>query len=220
MDYTELVAAVQDYLVQDDISSTNVDTFIELCEAKLNRELRHTLMTQTHTDTLTTTGKLVMPADFIELVSHIVTATPSITPEYYPPNELALMQANMTPSRPVYYTLNTELSGTDPYIEMSFAPLPSESFTYNMKYIADLPSLSSGQTTNWLVSRYPDVYLYGCLLEAAPFLVDDARIQTWGAMFAQSKASVMTVSQRGQNRPGARMHSKAGIKERRRNARY
>jgi hypothetical protein len=50
-----------------------------------------------------------------------------------------------------------------------------------MIYYAKITSLSDGNTTNWLLTKAPDVYLYGALTHAAPFLMDDQRI----AVFAQ-----------------------------------
>lgn len=34
---------------------------------------------------------------------------------------------------------------------------------------------------NWLLTAHPDIYLYGTLVEAAPFLKDDARVPVWEA---------------------------------------
>ena len=43
--------------------------------------------------------------------------------------------------------------------------------------------MSSTNTTNWLLTLAPDIYLYGALLESAPYIKEDARIQTWGLGF-------------------------------------
>jgi hypothetical protein len=40
-------------------------------------------------------------------------------------------------------------------------------------------------TTNWLLTEAPDVYLYGALVHTAPYLKDDARIAIWESFFAQ-----------------------------------
>jgi hypothetical protein len=32
---------------------------------------------------------------------------------------------------------------------------------------------------NWLLTLAPDLYLYGALLESAPYIKEDGRIQTW-----------------------------------------
>jgi len=37
--------------------------------------------------------------------------------------------------------------------------------------------------TNWLLSKSPQIYLYGTLLHAAPFLNDDSRLPVWSALF-------------------------------------
>ena len=36
----------------------------------------------------------------------------------------------------------------------------------------------------WLLLDAPDVYLYGTLIQSAPYLQDDARTQTWAALYA------------------------------------
>lgn len=49
---------------------------------------------------------------------------------------------------------------------------------FRMDYYSKIPSLSKGDT-NWLLEDAPDVYLYGALLEAEPWLKNDARIEVW-----------------------------------------
>lgn len=51
-------------------------------------------------------------------------------------------------------------------------------------------TLSTVNTTNWMLTNNPDVYLYGALLEAQPYLMDDARIQTWTQIFTTVVAQV------------------------------
>lgn len=49
-------------------------------------------------------------------------------------------------------------------------------------YQLDNPITSANQT-NWLTVNASDLLLYACLVETAPFLQDDPRIQTWNAAF-------------------------------------
>ena len=35
--------------------------------------------------------------------------------------------------------------------------------------------------TNWLITNAPDIYLYGTMLEAEPFIMNDERVQLWAA---------------------------------------
>ena len=36
-----------------------------------------------------------------------------------------------------------------------------------------------------MLTENPDIYLYGALLEAEPFFMNDARVQLWGTMLQQ-----------------------------------
>lgn len=55
----------------------------------------------------------------------------------------------------------------------------------------DIPALSGTQTTNWLLASHPDVYLYATLVEAAPYLPDDARIDVWKSQLAERLPAVV-----------------------------
>jgi hypothetical protein len=65
--------------------------------------------------------------------------------------------------------------------EMELAPTPDTAYTIEMKYRGYIPSLTATNATNWLIALAPDLYLYGTLLETAPYMNDDPRLQTWGA---------------------------------------
>jgi hypothetical protein len=51
-----------------------------------------------------------------------------------------------------------------------------------MVYRQNIPPLASN-SPNWLLALAPDLYLYGALLESAPYIKEDDRIQTWGLGF-------------------------------------
>ena len=55
-----------------------------------------------------------------------------------------------------------------------------------MLYYKTFDPLSGSAPTNWVITNAPDVYLYGTLLEAEPFLMNDARVQLWATAFKQS----------------------------------
>ena len=50
--------------------------------------------------------------------------------------------------------------------------------------------LSASVPYNWLLREHPDVYLYGALLQAAPFLRDDERIPVWRSFFIDAINSI------------------------------
>jgi hypothetical protein len=51
-----------------------------------------------------------------------------------------------------------------------------------MVYYGKPTALSDSNATNWLLTYYPDAYLYGSLMHSAPYLADDGRIQIWAAL--------------------------------------
>ena len=60
-----------------------------------------------------------------------------------------------------------------------FGPTPDSVYTYSMTYYKALTALSDSAPTNWAILNAPDLYLYGALLQAEPFLMNDERVPLW-----------------------------------------
>ena len=56
--------------------------------------------------------------------------------------------------------------------------------------IANADVASDAATTNDMLTNNPDIYLYGVLLEAEPFLMNDQRVQLWAMAFRQAIGDV------------------------------
>src|SRR3546814_507126 len=54
---------------------------------------------------------------------------------------------------------------------------------YRLLYHKGVPALSDVETTNWLLTREPGLYLYGALTEASPYVADDARTLLWATQY-------------------------------------
>ena len=52
-----------------------------------------------------------------------------------------------------------------------------------IRYRTLFEPLSVRNRCNWLLSKHPDVYLYGSLKHTAPYLEDDPRLNTWQGLF-------------------------------------
>jgi hypothetical protein len=48
-----------------------------------------------------------------------------------------------------------------------------------MVYRKYIPALTVSNTTNWLLTLAPDLYLYSAMMEAAPYVHEDERINVW-----------------------------------------
>jgi hypothetical protein len=62
-----------------------------------------------------------------------------------------------------------------------FAPAPDATYSTKMTYWESIEELSDSNTSNWLLDSHSNIYLYGALLESAPYLKDDPRTQIWGS---------------------------------------
>jgi hypothetical protein len=66
--------------------------------------------------------------------------------------------------------------------EVRFGPLPDSAYTVELWYYKKLAALSGA--VNSLFTSNPDLYLYGTLAAATPFLKNDARVGLWEAQYA------------------------------------
>lgn len=179
--YTELQAAVANWLARDDLT-LRIPEFIALAEAKFNRVLLHPRM-ETRT-TLTVDTNLASP-EFLDLPTDFQTMRMVRLPdETGKPRLQFLTQTQMDDYR--YSTDN--VTGTPVYFtivgdEMELAPTPNEDFDVEVLYRANIPAMASN-TTNWLLTLAPDLYLYGALLEASPYIQNDERLPVWGSAVA------------------------------------
>jgi len=182
-DYTSLQTAIVDYLKRDqDTQLTSaVPGFIQLTEAKLNRTLFRREMEQRSTTIADTSDNepefISLPTDFqsmrrVRLSS--VTGKPCLEFKSGTQMDEYRFQIANVPGQPRYFTI----FGT----EMELAPTPDANYTIEMVYRQNIPALASN-STNWLLTLSPDIYLYGALLESAPYMKEDERITTWAQGF-------------------------------------
>jgi hypothetical protein len=179
--YTNLQTAVANWLARDDLTA-RIPEFITLAEAKFNRVLLHPRM-ETR-DTLTVNTLLASP-EFLDLPTDFQTMRMVRLPdETGKPRLQFLTQTQMDDYR--YSTDN--VTGTPVYFtivgdELELAPTPNEDMDIEVLYRANIPALASN-STNWLLTLAPDLYLYGTLLEASPYIQNDERLSVWGSAVA------------------------------------
>ena len=186
VDITSLQAAVTEYLARDQDTTliARIPTFIKLAEAKVNRQLFVRQMEQRSTAVINTTSSepefISLPADFqsmrrVRLSS--VTGKPCL--EFKSGTQMDEYRFGISDvaAQPRYFTVFGD--------EIELAPTPDQNYTVEMIYRMSIPSLGAN-AANWLLALAPDLYLYGALLESAPYIKEDGRIQTWGLGFTSA----------------------------------
>jgi len=68
----------------------------------------------------------------------------------------------------------------------------------DFEFTRDIVPLDAN-TVNGLYLRHPDLYLYGTLIESAPFLQHDERLALWQTRFSQAMAEINVERERAQS---------------------
>lgn len=69
-------------------------------------------------------------------------------------------------------------------------PTPVAAYPWEITYYQQPPFLDAVNQTNWLSDYAPDALLFGSLMQCEPFLKNDERLKTWGALYAQAVAGL------------------------------
>jgi hypothetical protein len=176
--YGALRAAVGDWLLRNDLSDQIAD-FIYLAEVELSRRVRRCSVRTTITITDRDTA---LPSDAVELRSIYLQSgepTKDLPLTIMSPEGLAEMRARR--ANVAYRPLWASMLGN----HLIVAPDPDKSYTAEVIYFQQLPFLTgaSDSSSNTLLAEAPDAYLYGALLQAAPFLEHDSRMPVWQQKF-------------------------------------
>lgn len=179
MNYTELQTTVADYLHRSDLTA-RIPTFIQLAESKLNRSLR--LLQQETTATITTS--LVsrfnaLPDDFSEVVSLSYGNDKLIQKSV---SEMAgLVRTGQ--GYPTYFAVTSQL-------ELDIAS--DQAYDLTLAYFKKWDIATDA--TNWLLTNYPEIYIYATCLEASPFIRDMEQMNTWNAMLGEAIATANQIA--------------------------
>ncbi len=176
--YTDLKAAVGNWLNRGDLTA-QIPDFITLAEKQIARRLRRTV---TKSSVSVSTAATTLPAAVAELRSvRLITGSPAL--------DLPLKMV----SKPVLDEHASRFTSTGrPYYgaivgtTLEVAPAPDSSYTAELTYFASLTPLSDGAPTNTVLTEAPDLYLFGALKEASPYIAFDERIPVWTAKFEES----------------------------------
>ena len=196
--YSELQSAVADWLNRDDLT-TVIPNFVELAEAELTRNLRHRKMI-TRASLTISAEYTATPSDWFQTQSLILETDPVTQLEYLTSEALNAKRASSVASgKPLFFTM----IGT----EIQAYPSPDASYTGEIVYYAEIPALTDSNTTNWLLTLAPDIYLYATLIQSAPYLQDDARLQTWASLYQKKMLDIDISNERAQGQTSPRMRS-------------
>jgi hypothetical protein len=192
--YTELKASVADWLNRSDLTAAIPD-FISLAEAQIERTLRtRQMIVRANASFNVEFG--ATPADFLEVRSFKLSGT-------NPPTPLSFMTIDALDAESTKFTA----SGRPKFFgivggQFRLVPTPDSNYATELTYYAKLSKLSASVATNFILSASPDIYLYGALLQAAPYLQDDNRISVWATLYERALNDLQTADDRASTSGG------------------
>lgn len=189
--YSELQTALQSWLVNDSLDGKTTD-IISLAEGELNARLASAepfpprpMETRT---TITVDAEYEnQPIGFIMPKSVAITG---LEREWWLKftsddnlTRMKVKEAEFIAAR----AMETALNDVPPEYyaivgsELRFFPEPTISYTVAMTYFKRLPALSVSNTTNWLLTDFPNAYLTACLMVASDFIESSEGVAKYSA---------------------------------------
>jgi len=163
--------------------TSQIPDFITFAENRLRRELRiRQMLKSVTTSTVSGDATVEVPSDFLEIRDFVVMTNPIQPLSYSSPSALSNDPRTSEVGVPKSYTILAA--------EFQLAPAPDGIYTLKMLYYSAPAYLSVSNVSNVFLTTAPDALLYASLIEAEPYLMNDARINTWGTMYDRAISSL------------------------------
>ena len=178
-DYAGLKGEVIAYSGRDDLSS-RFDSFLRLTESQMyNHPVSPLRVKEMETTaalvTVGGTNSVALPADFLEARSlTIETGGLNLELEYVSPSSLQPFDSGF----PTKFTIK----GTT----IVFNKTPDGVYDLSLDYFAKPTALSTTDSTNAILTNYPDIYFNGCLSQVYKFATETQEMQIYKNEFLES----------------------------------
>lgn len=186
--YSELKSAIADWLDRTDLTDS-ISDFITLAEARHKRDFKLRRMeTRVTANTIADTEYYTLPDQYVAMRNIQLNTDPKTSLEYLTPEQMDRIYAGSMKGKPRAYSI----IGND----IQLRPIPDSAYEIEILYFKHFTALSDSVPTNEMLTNHPDIYLYGSLVEAEPYLQNDKRIQTWASFYDRAKKDIIDSNER------------------------
>jgi len=202
-DYAGLRNSIVSFSGDNDVVNL-LDDFIGLCEAdmysfvdRMDRPigLRLKAMEQLTTgSTSTANAFMAYPTGYLELRRLEIALTRGNVPLYYQSPANLITKANA--GIPQYFTETSQFE---------FDRISDQAYTINIQYYGKLTALSASNTTNSILTNFPMVYLYGCLMHLYRWSRDTSEAEVYKGYFIDAINGANQTDQRSRRGPAPAM---------------
>jgi hypothetical protein len=176
--YTALKTAIANWLNRSDLTDEIANDFIVLTEADFNSKLR--IRKMINEEDITINAETVnLPTGFLQIRNFFILSGSTKYPlRYMTPSQMDSIKGTSTIGIPEAYTIVGD--------NLRFAPKPDATYTGKLNFYKKFDALSVSNTSNFILTDHPSIYLYGALYHATNFLggIDKMLVQKWQQMYA------------------------------------
>lgn len=204
--YAELQTALQNFLDDSSLATARVQECISLAEGDINMRLASLNITPTEArTTVSITGEYLntseIASSYVDVRAFEVSWDSNGTTVRRRLKPISAVGATMLGERDdgsLTYDYPAEDGESPPEYfahqgaQFRFYPPPAdgaatytETYTGTIVYTTRLPALSDSNTTNWLLTAFPQLYLSAAMMWAEIFGWNDSRAVNWKALFEE-----------------------------------
>jgi len=184
VNYEEIKALAISYSDRNDVEITaNIDNFIRVAESRINRALKTQQMeTRVSIPTIAEQEYYDLPVGFGGLRDIEIRATEDdrkrYTLAYISPEQMNNRSSHSDDGTyKIYYTIIAN--------QIQIMP-PQDGKIMELVYYKLITALDSVNPENWISTTYPDLYLFGILVEITSFVKDDVAAGLWNSRFSST----------------------------------
>ncbi|MEZ5935823.1 MAG: hypothetical protein R3F54_28720 [Alphaproteobacteria bacterium] len=181
-----LKAGLTSWMADGSLDADTLDRAVALTEAEMRRRLR--IFKMEVTEDLTISGEtLVVPSRFLAVKRAYIPGYEALDVLDGEALVRKLADNRGTSGRPDAFALEGR---EDQLPILRFAPIPDQTYTLRLTYLAD-PALLDDDDCNVILDEYPDAYFYGCLSHLGDHARNKERLPDWQAKFDAAMAGIL-----------------------------
>jgi len=181
--YADLQTSIANWMHRTDLTSVIPD-FVTMAEARISRDLRlRKQMTLTSLTCVPDNELVTLPTDWLQFENITVAASPDRQMIYVPIEHIDSKYQSESSGVPAVYSIEGDY--------LVLAPKPDSAYLLPVIYYARFASVITN-STNWLLTNHPNVYLFACLIEAAQYTMNNELIQVYTARYNEGLQTLQT----------------------------
>jgi hypothetical protein len=175
--YSTLKTSIANWLNRSDLTSEISGDFIVLAEKDFNSKLRIRKMITQATITVDAETE-ALPSGFLQVRDfYILNGGTKYALKFITPAQMDQIKGSSMTGQPSTYTILGD--------NFRFSPVSDSTYTAYLNYYKEFDPLSDSNTTNYILTNHPAIYLYGSLYHAANFLggIEPNQAAQWEKMY-------------------------------------